>query len=436
MTDADVDFRPPQQWRRWLGLGLVAALLFCTTPVALGVLAFDRVSRAVEAGEVPGATRSPRPGDPPEVRRDWFAARLRDLLDQQAAALLRGDEAGFLAVVHPNEPRVTRDLRRQFRTLRALRVARWQPELRHHPIQQAEPGEWVVQLTIRYCFLVQTCAPSEVELGTRWIDIPGQPRLIEVDPPPSTEGRPRPWEVSELVVSVGQRVLVATTPDLRGRLPKLLAEAERAATVADRYAVRGSPPHHYHVFYAGRPEWRRWYLGDTPDWVAGYAVSTGGDGYDVVLNSRELADGQLDDLLRHELTHVASLHGASRTSDGTWWLVEGLAEHAAAGARPVHGYEGLSQVTRLLDEGGWNGELDQIRPGRNAADWQVAGSYGVGYLAVRYLVDRYGEPALLTFFKHVVHDGRAPEDAARAAFAADWSVLHDECVAYLRRVAR
>ncbi|HEY0697665.1 MAG TPA: hypothetical protein VGD43_07625, partial [Micromonospora sp.] len=65
---------------------------------------------------------------------------------------------------------------------------------------------------------------------------------------------------------------------------------------------------------------------------------------------------------------------------------------------------------------------------------RVAGSYGVGYLAVRHLVERFGEQRVLAFFQAVVHRGRTVDAAATEVFDERWSSLHDECVAYLRRV--
>ncbi|MBQ0977675.1 hypothetical protein KBX34_05950, partial [Micromonospora sp. M61] len=74
-------------------------------------------------------------------------------------------------------------------------------------------------------------------------------------------------------------------------------------------------------------------------------------------------------------------------------------------------------------------------PADDASAERVAASYGIGYLAVRHLVDRYGPLRLLTFFKTVVHDRRTLDVAAEKAFGEQWSTLHDECVAYVRAAA-
>ncbi|MGI5213192.1 hypothetical protein [Plantactinospora sp. CA-290183] len=423
-------------WPFWAAVGTVAALLLCTAPVVAGVLLFDRVSGAIDSGAAAPA-RSPRPGDPATVTRDWLGERMTELLGRQSAALLRGDEAGYLAVADPAAAgggELARELRRQFRSLRAMRVTQWRVELRGQPVRMEKPGQWQALFTVHHCFVTPDCAPAALTVTTRWADAAGQPRLVAIEPS-TADDRPRPWEASDLVVSVGERVLVATTRTYRQRLPELLAQAERAAGVADRYAVDGSPPERYRVFYAGPAEWTRWYGGDRPEWTAGYAVTVGADQYDVVLNSKGLDDSQLDELLRHELTHAASLPGAKQAGGDAWWLIEGVAENAAAGGRPVDRYESLSEVARVLADGDWNGELDDVLPAVDAPDWQVAGTYGIGYLAVRHLVDRYGEPDVLEFFAQVVHEGRPEDEAARQVFGTSWSTLHDDCVAYVREIA-
>jgi hypothetical protein len=265
---------------------------------------------------------------------------------------------------------------------------------------------------------------------TRWVETGALPMLVDIEES-GLEG-PRPWQVSELVVEVGKRTLVATTEAHRGRLPSLLAEAEQAAAVADRYAVDGSPPDRYRIYYAGKAEWRKWYGGDAADWVAGYAVPVGGGHYELVVNSADLHRTYVDDLLRHELAHAASMADTVNASHTLWWLMEGIAEHAAAGNRSLSRYEHLSDVEQLLREDGWDGELASLEPGENDPDWKVGAGYGIGYLAVRHLMERFGERQVMEFFKLVVHDRRPLEEASRRIFDADWPTLHDDCVSYIR----
>ncbi|WP_121157350.1 hypothetical protein [Micromonospora pisi] len=434
-----VDTRPVRRWRwpLWVALGVVGVLLFCGMPAGLVAVLIARTPEVVGLpGTVASATpaRSPEAGDSIEMTAAWLGERIDVLLAQQAQALLRGDEQGFLAVADPTSPAAA-DLKRQFNVLRAMKVAAWDPSRNGPPAQMTNnTTEWRVLVTIEHCFVVPECRPGPVTIGTRWADRGPQPRLVAVEPSMSGVEGPRPWEVTDLAVAVGARTVVAVPQSVRSQLPDLLKTAEQAATVADRYAVDGSPPDVYRIFYALKPEWDRWYGGGRPVWTGGYAVGIGGGRFDVVLNSDGLHRTAIDDLLRHEMTHAASLPERGHASTGNWWLVEGIAEYAGAGGRPVKEYERLPDVVRLLGvrSGGWNGRLESLEPPTSSEDWRVSGSYGVGYLAARYLADRFSEERLLAFFKAVVHDGRAEADASREVFGVEWSTLHEECVAYLR----
>lgn len=523
-----------RRWSLWPILGVVATLLFCAAPVVGAVALVDRLpSPPPPTTEPPvavstGPPASPLPGDPPEVTQAWLRAQIAALLEQQAAALLAGDERGFLAVAAPGSA-AREDLARQFRTLRAMQITAWQPSISTMPtafdpdaasgattvptptrtvgptptpgpstvptatptgvatasptgpapvpagyaqtaspdpsaspapsgaptpsgtpptpsaVPTGPPGpglpptqdatEWRLLVSYQHCFVVPNCRTSPVVVGQRWSTDGDRLQLVAVEPSLTLQDGPRPWEVSELVVAAGNRTLVATTAPYRELLPGLLRDAEEAAVVADRYAVSGTAPDRYRIFYAGADEWQRWYGGDRPEWTAGYAVAVGGGHYEVVLNGTNLRDALRPDLLRHELTHAASLPDGGHRERGAWWLIEGLAEHAAAGGRPVVRYDGLANVRRLVLEQDWQGPLSGVEPAADAENWEVSAGYGVGYLAVRHLVDRFGEERTLAFFRSVVHDGLELDAAASREFGEPWERLHQACVDYVRQAA-
>ncbi|WP_309227153.1 hypothetical protein [Micromonospora thermarum] len=408
--------RRSRRWALWTALAAVVVLLACGLPAAL--VAGERGSTGPAVAAVEPAT----------VVARQFAERVDAQLDRQSAALLRGDRAGWLAVA---EPGVHAELRRRFAALRALRVTGWQarPDGLPTPVE-GRPGEWRVMVEFRYCFAVPDCRTSPVLTATRWRDAT-QPRLLAVEPSASRSAGTRPWEVSDLVVAVGERTVVATTPAQRKRLPDLLARAESAARIADTYAVDGRTPDRYRIFHAGPAEWKRWYGGGRPRWTAGYAVTVGGGHHEVVLNADSVTGTGLDDLLRHELTHAATMPDVGYPGARAWWLVEGLAEYAGVDGRPVERYDGLADVRRLVT-GDWSGRLDRLAPAGSAPADRVSGSYGVAYLAVQHLVDRFGIERLLALFRVVAHEGRSLDEAADEVFDTPWSVLHDECVAYAR----
>ncbi|MET7876662.1 hypothetical protein [Micromonospora profundi] len=428
MTDGLELPSPRRLWPLWTMLVVVVLLLGCGLP-ALLVAGVVR-----ESGDRATVSRAGTPAsdDPATAVARGLSDRMTAQLQRQATALLGGDRAAYLAVADPG---AHADLRRRFAALRALKVTVWRAEPSGLPVPVVgQPGEWRLLVRFQYCFVVPDCRPSPVLIGTRWRENGDQPRLVAVEESKSAETGTRPWEISDLAVAVGARTIVATTPALRGKLPGLLAQAEAAAKVADGYVVAGSPPDRYRIFYAGRTEWQRWYGGGRPQWTGGYAVTVGGGHHEVVLNAEGLPSSGTDDLLRHELTHAASLPERGYPGKTTWWLVEGLAEFAGAGGQAVDRYEGLAEV-RTLVRGKWDGRLEGITPADNAEAERVGGSYGVGYLAVRHLVDRFGTAQLLAFFKAVVHERKPFDAAAEEAFGEQWSTLHDECVAYVRAVA-
>ncbi|MEU8168363.1 hypothetical protein AB0B97_17895 [Micromonospora sp. NPDC049004] len=425
MTDGVQQPAPRRLWPLWTVLVVVVLLLGCGLPAALVVGAVREAGGRATLSRA-GATAT---DDPATAVARALSDRMTAQLQRQSTALLGGDRAGFLAVADPG---THSDLRRRFAALRALKVTVWRAEPSGLPVPViGRAGEWRLLVRFQYCFVAPGCRPSPVLIGTRWRENGDQPRLIALEESKSAETGTRPWEISELAVAVGARTIVATTPALRGKLAGLLTQAEAAAAVADTYAVTGSPPDRYRIFYAGRTEWQRWYGGGRPQWTGGYAVTVGGGHHEVVLNADGLTSSGTDDLLRHELTHAASLPERGYPGKTTWWLVEGLAEFAGSGGQPVDRYEGLAEVRKLV-RGGWDGRLEGVTPADDAPAERVGGSYGVGYLAVRHLVDRFGPERLLAFFKAVVHERKTADVAAEQAFGEQWSTLHDECVAYVR----
>lgn len=435
-----------RRWPIWLAATLAAAFVLCSAPVAfvIGRAAGRALDGAAVAGSrttpaaSPTPARSPVAGDPDPVRQAWLRDQINSVLAAQSHALLRGDEKAYLAVAEPGAKAVTAALSRRYRSLRALHVTGWRATVSTGPIRISGAGgrtEWRVWISQQHCFVIANCQPDPVTVGTRWAERSGRPVLVGLDTATSTDAGPRPWEVSALKAAVGRRVMVATTAQYAGRLPALLRAAEAAAVVADRYAIGGTPPDRYRVFFAGRSEWGRWYGGRQPEWSAGIAIPIGPHHFEVVLNAADISASFLDDILRHELTHVATLPAGGYDDSDNWWLVEGIADYAEMDGGPVSHYDNLPAVRRFLDEGDWDGDVAIAAPARRSSEWEVGARYGIGFLAVRCLADRYGEPQLLSFFAAVVRDRKPLRDASRTAFGDEWSTVRAGCAAFVRSMA-
>ena len=233
----------------------------CAAPIAVGVAAVRGGLQGwpppTAKAASPTAAPSPTAGDGAAVTQAWLKQQIAAALDRQGAALLRGDEKAYLAEV---DPAGTATAKRQYASLRALGVAHWEATVSSGPEKQAD-GAWRVLVRLEHCFASPECTPTPITYGSRWADRPGGVRQVAVEPSLSTGDGPRPWEIDALVATVGKRVVVATTAALRRELPRVVAEAERAAATADRYAVGGAPPERYLVYYAGAEQWKRWYGG-------------------------------------------------------------------------------------------------------------------------------------------------------------------------------
>ncbi|MDT4988980.1 MAG: hypothetical protein QOI74_3074, partial [Micromonosporaceae bacterium] len=432
-----------------VGLVLVAASTLLGGPAAVAVdrqfwqpagrSALTVNAPAASAAENPGGSderrsapsRATREGDVGALRPTSVRARLQSVLSLQAAALLRGDETGFLAPADPGNAALMGDLRRRFAVLRALAVTGWSETLDGDPTPV--DGGWQASVHIGYCFVVADCHPVPVEVDTRWLDGGESPIMVEFGSSGAAGLGPRPWEVSELTVAVGPRTIVAAPPGYADRVPDLLRAAENAAAVDDRYARWAPPPGRYVVYLAGPDEWGHWYGVHQAEWVAGFAMPITDQDTEIVLNGQRLVGSQVEDTLRHEFAHVVTLAGVHRDYTHQWWFVEGIAEYVRMAGRPLRDYELLATARRYV-RAGHDTELSGLaEPPAAISTEDASGRYGVAFLTVRRLAERYGEDRMLRFFDEVVRRGVPPDQASTSDFGADWGEVARDCARYARR---
>lgn len=433
---------PRRRWRLALGIGLAVLLVFCVLP-AVGAIAFvlltaDEEPQARASSAAPSATRGParKPvaGDGSEVYRDWMADRVTEALAARDRSLLAGDQAGYLAASGRAKATAVTVLRRQFTSLRALKVGAWHSEVESLSRVSGEGFDtlWQVRVAAHPCFGTAVCEESESVRGEQWQLVGGEPMLLDVSISGKDSKGPRPWEVADLRAVDGGRTLVAASPQYAKSLANLSAQAEKAAQVADRLAF-DKRPSKYVIFYASPAEWKSWYTWGPPDWAAGVAIDTGALRTEIVLNAAVVSKSFLDNILRHEFTHSSTIPGRSG-DHADWWMVEGIAEYAEMDGSPVRLYASLGLVAKLVSSGGWNGKVDVSAPRDADADDDVGAKYGIGFLAMRQLSERYGEERMLAFFMAVVHENKSEEDASKKIFGKPWSTVEGECAAYIRSV--
>jgi hypothetical protein len=385
------------------------------------------------AGAVPqqAPARSGHADDAGSARNAGVRAQIQSVLTAQAAALLRGDEDAFLAPADPADQALLRDLRRRFGVLRAMDIAGWTETLADDPAPV--DGGWRANVRIGYCFVVPGCEPVAVPVPTRWAETGGPPRLVEFGSSGATSLGPRPWETSDLKVAIGTRTVVAAPLKYAGRVTALLDAAEEAASVADRYARWSPPPGRYIVYLAGPDEWGTWYGVHQAEWVAGYAMPLTERDTEIVLNAQRVTGPEVVDTLRHEFAHVVTLANVHRDYSGQWWLVEGIAEYVRMVGRPLRDYELLPASRRYVRAGNATDLGSLAEPAAGASTDDASGRYGVAFLTVRRLAERFGEDAMLSFFDKVVRQGIPQGDAAKAEFGGDWDEITNDCAKYVKR---
>jgi hypothetical protein len=452
--------------RRLWGSGLVAALV-----LAVGVAAFVVVSRGDAPGDavaaagagatVAGASagvagRSPagvapagagavlaRPAAdaPGSEHAAWVAQEALATLTKETAGLLAGNYAMFAA---GSAPSAAAALGRRFRSLRALKVTRFEQRIDGTPWPPATPGgEWRVSTVVDHCFVEVSCDQDLAFFDTLWRETPRGVRLTgfrahdRKSPcygcPLNTRVRARPWESTELAAMAGRRTLVAVPVAERGRLADLSRRAEAAAVIADRYTVGAGKVDRYRVFLADKASWKRWYDGYPGDWVAGRAVPTARSRVEVEVLAAQMTPDYADALLRHEMAHVSTLRNdSSYGNDDVWWLVEGMADYVKvqAGDRARDERQAVRSYLRTRKLG----SVIVAPPGRDAGLVEAAGRYAVGYYALDHLIGRYGRPRALTFFEQAVQQGIGLDAASRAAFGKPWTAVDQECAAAVRGV--
>lgn len=381
-------------------------------------------ARAAQAGD-PGAPRGS-----PAAHADQV---IRIALGRQAAALVGGDERGWLRDV---DPALTTEMHRLYRNLRGLRISGWVTEPAGLSAGRAGPV-WDTDVRIRVCFTGPSCARGHPTAGvlsepstdlltarTTW-RVTGDRALLvrfSFDSEPGLPSRPTPWERGTLAFAAGSRVIVAAP---RGRLRPAawLAGAERAAVVADRFTLTEPRVGSYLVFLAGRREWHTWFSAFTDRDVLGYALRPSDtSGFIVIDTTKVRADAHGETVLRHEMAHIATRYGPS-TQVGEW-ATEGIAEYVAWTGHPVSAYDRGGDARVLAAKIGWTRQLD-LRWSHAPAD--RSGYYGMGFYAMRCLSETFGEARMLDFFDRMAHGGRGPAQAAGEAFGTSWAAAERGC---------
>lgn len=425
--------RRPRRWGRWVagGLGLI---LFCcvgglggaaTLATLGGVLDRHAAWSASAVDAIPDANATE------EQWAAWADRAIRATVKKQGDALLQGDEAGFLAAVDPSATGLLAEHKKRYRVLRAMGLGVWDEATTGSAVN-AGGQSWSISLRFHYCFGSASCDVVEMETGSQWQLKNDRIVLTALAHSDVKWSGPRPWEVDDLTVATGDRVVVAATKVNAWRLPGAVKAADRAAAAADTFAKWHDAPSRYVIFLAGPDDWKDWYGYEQPEWAAAWAVPVDDYATEVVVRTESVRQSELEGLLTHELTHVTTLAGPNKgASSGSWWLIEGIAEYAEYQDLPVRQYDAYIP-TRDFVRSRWNGDPAVSAPTASASLNEAGARYGISYLSIRRIAEKYGPDKMLEFWGAVVHDGDSLDAAARAKLGATWAVVKADCVKYIR----
>ncbi|GAA1832253.1 hypothetical protein GCM10009682_58420 [Luedemannella flava] len=365
------------------------------------------------------------------------------MLEAQSRALINGDEAGWLDPVDPSNPELVAHYRALFARLRALQVGGWWQSTMDGKVTAATIN-YTHRVRVALYYSLREPLPRDVTSVMRhhradmelWFVAPAGKLLIsQLNPSDVDRRRPTPWEATDLTAVVGKRVLLAAGPALKDRLASALPIAEKAATIADRFAKWEPAPASYTVYLATAKEFKTWYGGHPKDTTSAYAMPVSDFAFDIVVDTSQVKTADLAETLRHEMGHVVTLRGAKYDTDvlgGKEWLTEGMAEYVAITGVGGRASDRIGSVRAHIRGGEWTGRVDGIPPyGDEATD----AYYGISFLTFKYLADTYGQKKMYEFFNQARRQAKSVDQASRTVFGKPWESVQRACATYVRRVA-
>jgi len=400
----------------------------------------------LKPGSSPEAAARAAPSDRPAPSASAAPATPYDkavaALDAQTAALVNGDENGWLAAV---DPKLKAKYRSLFQNLRGLGVS----GLHYEPgVGQPVMGDATavaIRADLVYCFTAEMCPehPSNV-----WEKAPRIAQKLTLKPvggayvitavgaaPKPDSHQPTPWESGDLTFAQGKRVVVAAGAGEQKYLKTVLPVAEHAATIADHYAaLNGTTQKRYRIFLASEKQWKTWYGGENDKWAIGLAMPLNKRGIDVIIRMADMDDAlTLSTTVQHELGHVVTLTGAFQYDVGEdTWLSEGIAEYIGwkprSAAQSLRRYSVRWQLNRSPMK-----SMVPSEPGSKAPARAGDAFYGLSHLAVDCMAHQYGDVKLLKFVRLVLTDDNELDQAAHDAYGLPFKTVDKTCVGWIKK---
>jgi hypothetical protein len=359
------------------------------------------------------------------------------MLADQSVALVNGDQSDFLAPVDVAVPAVRQQYEMLYANLRALHVSEFSQTAQASLDDSAPPD--VYDVAVSYCLGREFCPQEETAFR---LTVQGRAdafRIEAYEPEASdvTETSPLPWEVSTLHVRTGKRVTLMASDAEASQLAAVLPVADAAAATADRFTVLATPPDHYDIYLASAAEARTWFGGaaagvtSSPVWtdigeqqavvVLPDAMRTGPRGGDGLAANVGRALGLLasqQDMFADEVHADA--------------LTAGLGDYVAYLGHAGADADRLSAVAAYVRSGRWPGTCDPTWKA-SASPASIGADTGIGYLALRRLVQRFGLKHTLEFWGDIERSANPIDASSQIEFGQPWTAVDADCVSYVHR---
>jgi len=400
---------PRKRKRRFLvgsGVGLALA--------AVAVFAWPRAgtSPVGQQTAVPGRSASASPSTSDVGGID--DASILALFAHRSAALKAGNLAGWLADVDPTRKALVAQQKQQFAGLRALPLASYVVQAgrsgqhdQYVPAADQIGATRTRSLGLQVVYRLRGFDPGPV--AREYIPILAEhdghlmiegDQTQKIDPETPLE----PWDSGPIAVAAGKHALVIVSARDRSRLSALVARADAAVGwVSSMWPKSGSIRP---VLYAlrdkaviGRYAIHASAVADF-DGVTVGAYDAGAHpavrGTRVLFNPKYVTPASsvalLNDLLRHEFTHVAHWNDTRRGTPT--WAIEGIAEYTS-----FRGHRSDQRVSGDIGKAARAGRLPKTLPlSRDFYNDPRGLHYGMGWLAFQYLSETYGETKLRTLY--------------------------------------
>ena len=371
---------------------------------------------------------SPAPSSAPSVAPTTAnrLSEVRRTVDGLARAALGDDRPAFVGLVSGRDPAFSSRAGLLYTNLSTLPLAElsFLPEPDERPLspgRQTElgPDAWVQPVLVSWR-LSGDKHPALHRVWLTFVPESGEARLAgTLDGPPATPPAQQPsWWLGPLSISQQERITVlagsgqpvdhwlgvvrSAAAAVRADLPAGVTEwvgdvvVEVPATPADFAAVLGQPVDRYAGIAAVAHQVGE---GDRPP-------------LRVVVNPRSstlLTPGQLAEIVRHEIVHLAT---RSPESPAPLWAVEGLADWVALRDRPGATSAGTADLLAAVRRDGPPRSL----PGDEAFAADRAGlnrAYAEAWLVCRYVAETYSAADLGRLYAELDR-GRPLDEASRA----------------------